>query len=107
LSGTWLRCQSSEPPSGMSKRKGSRNEHRSIALLEASGYHCTRSAGSLGTWDIVGIGSTDAVLVQCKTNRWPSPAEMEIMRLFPVPVNCRKLVHRWDDRKPMPSVKEL
>jgi Holliday junction resolvase len=41
----------------MSKRKGTRNEHRSIALLEASGYHCTRSAGSLGDWDIVAIGS--------------------------------------------------
>lgn len=91
----------------MSKRKGTRNEHRSIALLEASGYRCTRSAGSLGEWDIVAIGSTDTVLVQCKTNRWPSPLEMETMRLFPVPVNCRKLVHRWDDRKRMPLVKEL
>jgi hypothetical protein len=32
----------------VSKAKGTRNEHRSIALLEASGYRCTRSAGSLG-----------------------------------------------------------
>jgi hypothetical protein len=45
-----------------SKRKGSRNEHRSIAILEAAGYRCTRSAASLGEWDIVGIGSTDVVL---------------------------------------------
>jgi len=28
---------------GMSKRKGTRNEHRSIRLLEAAGYHCTRA----------------------------------------------------------------
>ena len=91
----------------MSKRKGTRNEHRSIALLEASGYHCTRSAGSLGAWDIVGIGVTDTVLVQCKTNRWPSPVEMAAMKLFPAPANCRKLVHRWDDRKALPLVKEL
>jgi hypothetical protein len=32
---------------------------------------------------------------------------MEAMKLFPVPANCRKLVHRWDDRKRMPLVKEL
>lgn len=91
----------------MSKRKGTRNEHRSLKLLEASGYRCTRSAGSLGEWDIVAIGSTDTILVQCKTNRWPSPAEMETMKLFPTPANCRKLVHRWDDRQRMPLVKEL
>jgi Holliday junction resolvase len=59
------------------KAKGARNEHRSIKLLESAGYRCTRSASSLGEWDIVAIGSTDAVLVQCKTNRWPAPAEME------------------------------
>jgi len=76
-------------------------------LLEASGYHCTRSAGSLGTWDIVAIGSRDTVLVQCKTNRWPSSGEMEAMKLFTVPANCRRLVHRWDDRKRIPLVKEL
>jgi hypothetical protein len=38
------------------KRKGTRNEHRSIALLESAGYRCSRSAASLGEWDIVGIG---------------------------------------------------
>ena len=30
------------------KAKGNRNEHRSIALLEAAGYRCTRAAASLG-----------------------------------------------------------
>jgi Holliday junction resolvase len=37
-----------------SKRKGTRNEHRSIRLLEAAGYRLYRSAASLGEWDIVG-----------------------------------------------------
>ena len=46
------------------KAKGTRNEHRSIRLLEAAGYRCCRSAASLGAWDIVGIGSCDVVLVQ-------------------------------------------
>jgi hypothetical protein len=41
------------------KAKGTRNEHRSIGMLEAAGYQCTRAAGSLGAWDIIGIGSTD------------------------------------------------
>jgi hypothetical protein len=35
-----------------------RNEHRSIRLLEAVGYACTRGAASLGAWDIIGVGST-------------------------------------------------
>lgn len=38
-----------------------------MRLLEAAGYGCTRSAASLGEWDIIGIGSRDVVLVQVKT----------------------------------------
>ena len=30
------------------KRKGTRNEHRSIEILEAAGYRCIRAAASLG-----------------------------------------------------------
>lgn len=89
------------------KRKGTRNEHRSIQLLETAGYQCTRAAASLGAWDIIGIGSTDVVLVQTKTNRWPDAAEMETMRQFPAPPNARKLVHRWRDRERLPDVREL
>jgi len=89
------------------KAKGNRNEHRSIALLEAAGYRCTRSAGSLGEWDIIGIGSTDVVLCQVKTRDWPGTAEMEALKLFPAPANCRKLVHRWRDRQRLPDVREI
>ena len=35
------------------KRKGSRNEHRTMALLEAAGYYCTRSGGVLSVFDVV------------------------------------------------------
>jgi Holliday junction resolvase len=90
-----------------SKRKGTRNEHRSIAILEAVGYKCCRSAASLGEWDIIGIGSTDVVLCQVKTRDWPGLAEMETLRLFVAPPNARKLVHRWRDRQMQPDVKEL
>jgi Holliday junction resolvase len=89
------------------KAKGTKNEHRSIRLLEIAGYHCTRSAASLGAWDIVGIGSTDLVLVQVKTRDWPSSVEMEAMKLFPAPPFARKLIHRWRIRQRLPDVREL
>ena len=89
------------------KAKGTRNEHRSMAVLEAAGYRCTRSAASLGEWDIIAIGSRDVALIQVKTRDWPGSVEMEQLREFPVPPNCRKLVHRWRDRQRLPDVKEL
>jgi hypothetical protein len=89
------------------KRKGTRNEHRSMLLLEAAGYRCTRSGASLGAWDIIGIGSTDVVLVQVKSRDWPGLAEMEALHDFPTPAHCRKLGHRWKDRQRLPDVKEV
>ncbi len=50
------------------KRKGSRNEHRTMRLLESAGYACTRAAASLGAWDIIGIGSTDVGLCQINSH---------------------------------------
>jgi hypothetical protein len=89
------------------KAKGTRNEHRSMLLLEAAGYQCTRSGASLGAWDIIGVGSTDVVLVQVKTRDWPGLAEMETLKDFPCPPQCRKLVHRWRDRQRVPDTKEI
>ena len=89
------------------KAKGTRNEHRSMRLLEAAGYAVTRAAASLGTWDLVAIGSTDVVLVQVKTRDWPGAVEMETLRGFPVPPMVRRLVHRWRDRQRQPDVREV
>lgn len=89
------------------KAKGSRNEHRSMAILEAAGYRCTRSAGSLGAWDIIGIGTTDWVLCQVKSSSWPGTVEMDILREFVVPSGTKKLVHRWRDYQRLPDVREL
>jgi Holliday junction resolvase len=89
------------------KRKGTRNEHRSKALLEAAGYAVCRAAASLGVWDLVGIGPTDVCLVQVKTRDWPGTVEMETLTTFPVPANTRKLVHRWRDRQRLPDVRVL
>ncbi len=90
-----------------SKAKGNRNERRSMQLLEAAGYACSRSAASLGAFDIIGIGSRDIVLVQVKSNAWPGSVEMQVLRDFVVPPNGRKLVHRWRDRQRLPDVREL
>jgi hypothetical protein len=89
------------------KRKGTFREHRSIALLEAAGYRCTRAAASLGAWDIIGIGSTDIVLCQVKSRDWPGTAEMETLKDFPAPPQCKKLIHRWRDRQRTPDVREV
>jgi Holliday junction resolvase len=89
------------------KRKGTRNEHRSIELLETMGYRCTRAAASLGVWDIVGIGPKDIVLCQVKSNRWPGSVEMKGLQDFQAPRNCHKLIHRWCDRQLEPDVVEL
>lgn len=89
------------------KAKGNRNEKRSMRILEASGYSCTRSAASLGEWDIIGVGPTDFVLCQVKSNRWPRPDEMETLKLFVCPPNARRIVHRWRDRQHTPDVKVI
>ena len=89
------------------KRKGTRNEHRSKALLEAAGYAVCRAAASLGVWDLIGVSATDVVLVQVKSNRPPAPAERETLTLFQAPPNCRKLIHVWHDRQRVPVVTVL
>lgn len=90
-----------------SKAKGNRNERRTMKLLEAAGYSCTRAAASLGVFDVIAISATDIVLVQVKSNEWPRSAEMETLKLFTAPPNARKLVHRWRDHQSTPDVREV
>lgn len=87
--------------------KGRRNEHRSIQLLESLGYRCVRAAASKGLFDIVAIGSADIVLLQVKSSEWPRSEELESLRIFEAPANCKKMIHRWRDRQRTPDVKEL
>ena len=89
------------------KAKGTKNEHKSIRLAEALGYQCTRAAGSMGAWDIICLSKSDVVVIQCKTRDWPGSTEMETLKAFPVPSNCRKLIHRWRDGHGVPDVKEV
>lgn len=89
------------------KAKGTRNEHRSKAILEAAGYTVCRAAASLGMWDLIGLSSHDVVLVQVKTRDWPGSVEMETLTTFIAPPNTRKLLHRWRDRQRTPDVREI
>ena len=88
------------------KRKGKRNEYRTVRWLEAQGYVCTLSGGSLGLWDIVGLGPTDAVACQVKSNRPPGPRERAALHAFldgSAPY-LRRLIVVWDDHRHTPRV---
>lgn len=89
------------------KAKGNRNEARSMAIFEAAGYRCSRSAASLGVFDFIGIGPHDIVLCQVKTRDFPGSSEMQAITEFVCPANCRKIVHRWRDRVALPDVREV
>lgn len=92
----------------MSKRKGTRNEHKSIRLLESLGYVCTKAGGSLGVWDIIAISPKDILLCQIKTNRTAPPHEREQMQMFQAPKCCvRKQLWIWNDYARNPIVKEI
>jgi hypothetical protein len=47
------------------------------------------------------------ILLQVKSNAWPGIRELERIRSFPAPANCRKLIHRWRDRERLPDVREV
>jgi Holliday junction resolvase len=87
--------------------QGTRAEKRSIAVLEADGYAVTRSAGSRGVWDLIGVRRSDVVLVQVKTRRWPKSVELRRMRAFECPKGVRRLIHRWRRGVAEPDVRAL
>jgi hypothetical protein len=60
----------------------------------------------LGEWDVIGIGTTDVVLCQVKSNRAPRSLEMMALKEFRVPPNVRRLIHVWRDGKRLPEVTE-
>lgn len=89
------------------KAKGSRRERQTIEFLTAQGYTCTKSSGSLGVFDVIGVGANDVLLVQVKSNRWPSSVDMAAIANFAAPPNCRKIIHRWLDGRSAPDVREI
>lgn len=75
------------------KRKGSRNELKAKALLEKMGYEpVTKSGGSLGIFDLIGLGPDfdHALLIQVRSNRKPGKSEMDLLKALQCPGFCRK-----------------
>lgn len=89
------------------KAKGNRNERRSRDLLKGQGYEVLKAGGSLGVFDLIGVSAQEILLVQVKTNAWPPGKEIQAIKDFGCPQNCRKVVHRWNDRQASPEVREL
>ena len=91
------------------KRKGSRAEHRAIKMLEATGYRCTRAAGSLGVFDVVAIGARDVRLLQvkCGDRCTVTPVEREAIRLFVAPVNASREIWKFHDGVRTPIIERL
>lgn len=87
--------------------KGRRNEHRPRAILEAAGYRVIRAAGSLGEWDLVGLGPRGVIVVQVKTRDWPGTLEMDSLRESCGWRYITRLVHRYRDGIRLPDVREL
>jgi Holliday junction resolvase len=89
------------------KAKGSRAEAKSRRMLGVQGYSVTKSGGSLGLFDLIGISRDSMVCVQVKANRGPRSVEMEALRAFACPPGCRKEVHIWRDRCAAPQIRKL
>lgn len=89
------------------KKKGNRNEHKSIKWLNERGCYCVRSGGSLGLFDIVALCPRGVELVQVKSNRWPGTVEQSALSQFVAPAYAAKFIHRWNDYARDPVVKKI
>ena len=91
------------------KRKGTRLEHKTIAMLKAAGYVCTRSAASMGVFDIIAINPLGLRCIQVKANSWPRPDERESLRNASqwLPPNATIECWRWNDNARKPIIKTI
>ena len=89
------------------KAKGTRNEHRSMAIFFAAGFEVMRSAASLSDWDFIAWNATSCVFVQVSTRDWKSKEVIEALQLAMVPPNATKVLHRWRDGCSVPDVRVL
>ncbi len=71
------------------KAEENRNEYKTMRLLKSVGYECFRMAASKGAFDVIAVSPSDVLLIQVKSNRFPSSLEMETIKAF----EC--LLNRW------------
>jgi hypothetical protein len=91
------------------KAKGIRLERKTFKMLQAAGYHCIRSAASLGPFDIVAMNHLGVRCIQIKANSWPGPVEREGLRAAAIglPPNATVECWRWNDHAREPIIKLL
>lgn len=89
------------------KRKGTRNEHKSMRLHSAAGAYCVRAGGSLGIFDFIALYPDYLLLVQVKSNRWPGGRELQALSAFCAPPYGHKIIERWDDYARSPIVRGI
>ena len=89
------------------KKKGWRNEHKSMARDRAAGALVLRAGGSLGLFDYIALFPDFVRLVQVKSNRWPGHDELKAIGDFQTPPYARKVIERWDDYARAPLVREV
>jgi hypothetical protein len=81
---------------------------RCIRILEAAGYVCTKAGGSLGAFDVIGIGPTGIRAVQVKAGGARlSPLERETIAAVRVPRNVSKEYWRFPDYCRQPVIEIL
>ncbi|MEO7190064.1 MAG: hypothetical protein ABI051_03310 [Vicinamibacterales bacterium] len=88
--------------------KGRRAEHRARRLLEADGFHVTRSAGSKGPCDLVAWDATSIRFVSVKSgSRYASSIEREALQIMVRPRNATIEVWRFPTRCRVPVIERL
>jgi len=87
-------------------KSGYNIERKAIEELRNSGYYTVRSGGSKGIWDIVGIGPENFILIQAKKMKVKKGSfigvtkeEIDVLRKFKVPHNCKKYIWLWRNRE--------
>jgi Holliday junction resolvase len=87
--------------------KGYRSEGKTIEFLERQGYVCLRSSGSRGPFDVIAFSTSETLLIQVKSNRYPTITEITAMSEFPASPAVKKVIHVWKDRVLYPIVRPV
>ena len=87
--------------------KGLQAEQKSVRYLRKFGYRTIRSAGSRSPFDVVALGEHNTLLVQVRSHRHPTMAELEVMLEFPVAPGVLKVIHVWKKGELWPVVRPI
>lgn len=88
--------------------KGRRSEHKARHLLERSGFHVMRAAGSKGPVDLIAWDAVSLRFISVKSGtRYCSAIEREGLQLMPRPPLASVEIWRYPDRARAPLIEKL